>query len=50
MGFLDGGDLFLLVVSGGANALSGAADTVFTQKANSISSVIEAFFWGVMTC
>ena len=33
MGFLAGGDLFLLVVGGGANALSGAADTVFTRKA-----------------
>ena len=30
MGFLAGGDLFLLVVSGGADTLS---DTVFTQKA-----------------
>ena len=49
MGFLAGGDLFLLVVSGGANAPSGAADTVFTRKANSISSIVEAFFWGVMT-
>ena len=52
MGFLAGGDLFLLVVGGGANALSGAADTVFTRKATwfySIPSVVEAFFWGVMT-
>ena len=33
MGFLAGRDLFLLVVSGSADALSGAADAVFIQKA-----------------
>ena len=49
MGFLAGGDLFFLVVGGGANALS----TWFLLEKQhgfySIPSVVEAFFWGVMT-